>query len=172
VWLHNFLWSGLDAGALYELYWWRSHVWNNRVDHRGAYRLVNLFLSDLALNKGGYTDWNGTASHPALRVVGQKNVRAGAMHLWIKNSRHTWKNVAEGRPIEPVSGEVRVPGFRPGAAYEVEWWDTYAAGKPVINLQNVEADASGHVTLVVDALQKDVAVKVRPKATGSGTNLL
>jgi hypothetical protein len=172
VWLHNFLWSGLDAGALYEVYWWRSHVWNNRLDHRGAYRLVNLFLADLALNKGGYSDWSGTVSNSAIRVVGQKNVRAGAMHLWIQNSRHTWKNVADGRPVEPVSGEIRVPGFRPGTPYEVEWWDTYATGKPVVNLQDVKADASGHVTLTIDSLQKDVAVKLRSRETGSRTNTL
>src|SRR4029453_12781704 len=94
TWLHNFLWAGLDSGGLYELYWWRSHIWNNEFDHRGAYRLFGQFLSGLELNKGGYADWKGTVSNPMIRVVGQKNAKTGMIHLWIQNTNHTWKNVA------------------------------------------------------------------------------
>ena len=39
VWLHNFLWSGLDSGGLHELYWWNTHIWANSVEHhRGISR--------------------------------------------------------------------------------------------------------------------------------------
>ena len=162
TWLHNFLWSGLDSGGLYELYWWRSHIWNNEFDNRGAYRLFGQFLSGLELNKGGYTDWKGTVSNPVIRVVGQKNAKTGMMHLWIQNTNHTWKNVADGRPIEPVAGEVRVPGFRPGGVYEVQWWDTYAGEKVAPAIENLIADASGDVVLAIKSLDRDVALKLRP----------
>jgi hypothetical protein len=165
VWLHNFLWSTLDSGGLYELYWWRSHIWGPQGDHRQMYRLLGRFLSELDLNKGGYADWNGTVNNPSLRVVGQKNVSAGTMHLWMQNRRHTWHNASGGRVIEPVSADVGVSGFVPTAAYRVEWWDTWASDKAV-RVQQVVADASGSVRLIVTALQTDVAVTLR-RNTGS-----
>jgi Domain of unknown function (DUF5060) len=171
IWLHNFLWAGLDAGGLYELYWWRSHIWSERRDHRSSYRLVNLFLSGLDLNKGGFSDWSGKVSNPALRVVGQKNVKAGSMHLWIQNARHEWKNVADGQIIEPVSGELSVAGFRPGAVYELEWWDTYAQEKTILSSQDVTAAASGELKIGVKSLQTDVALKVRLKTNRRSGNV-
>jgi hypothetical protein len=161
IWLHNFLWAGLDSGGLYELYWWRSHIWSTRHDARGAYRLIGTFLSDLDLNEGGYTDWQGTSRNPALRVVGQKNVTASRMHLWIQNTQHTWKRVVDDVPIEPVSGEIVVNGFEPRARFSVEWWDTYASTKTILMLEEVVADDSGTVTIQVDTLHKDVALKMR-----------
>lgn len=161
VWLHNFLWSGLDSGGLYELYWWRSHIWGRHGDHRSQYKSIGRFLSGLDLNKGGYTDWNGTVSHPQLRVLGQKNVSAGTMHLWVQNTAHTWKNVVEGRVNEPVSADIHVPGFSPGASYDVEWWDTWTADGNVGVRQTVSG-ATGTLTIAIAALQTDVALKVRP----------
>jgi hypothetical protein len=166
IWLHDFLWSGLDSGGMYELYWWRSHIWNNQKDLRSAYRPLNLFLSDLALNKGGYSDWGGAVNNPALRVVGQKNVKAGLMHLWIQNSRRTWRGAAEGRQVEPVSGEIAVAGFQPGTAYEIEWWDTWARDKTILSLDEAVADAAGNLKITVNTLQQDVALKLRPRRSG------
>ncbi len=162
-WLHDFLWAGLDSGALHEVYWWRSHVWNGQADHRGVYKSVGQFLDALDLNKGGYSDWGGSVSSPALRVVGQKNAGAGAMHLWIQNTGHTWRSVLDGRLVEPASGTVRVPGFRPRASFDVEWWDTYAPQKTVVSHETVSADPSGTVSLAVTALETDVAVMLRPR---------
>jgi hypothetical protein len=167
VWLHNFLWAGLDSGGLYELYWWRSHIWDAQRDHRSAYRLVHLFLSGLDLNKGGFTDWAGTVSNPAVRVAGQKNMKSGSMHLWIQNTAHTWKSVSEGRVIEPVSGEISVSGFRPREMYELEWWDTYGDGRTILATEDLRATATGDIRIVVRALQKDVALKVRMKTNRS-----
>lgn len=161
VWLHNFLWAGLDSGGLYELYWWRSHIWGPQGDHRGAYHLVGEFLSALDLNKGGYADWGGTVTDPAVRVVGQKNVKAGRLHLWIQNSRHTWKAVAGGATVPPAAGRVRVPGFPPGTTYRADWWDTWAITKTVRS-EPVASDASGVITLDIPSLQTDAAVVVIP----------
>jgi hypothetical protein len=161
VWLHNYLWSGLHSGALYEVYWWRSHIWGRHGDHRPAYRLFDRFVSHLSLNKGGYADWNGTVTNPALRVVGQKNTKTGMMHLWIQNSGHTWKNVADLRAVAPLSGEIRVPGFAPNTTYAIEWWDTWAGDK-VVHLEPVTSEASGLLTVSVKALQTDVALMLSP----------
>ena len=51
--------------------------------------------------------------------------------------------MSDGQAIEPVSGEVRVPGFRPGAVYEIEWWDTYAQEKTILAVQEVVPASSG-----------------------------
>jgi len=166
VWLHNFLWAGLDAGALYEIYWWRSHIAGPQGDHRPAYARVGRFLATLDLNKGGYAEWGGTVSNPGIRVVGQKHVKAGRMHLWIQNAGHTWKAVADGQPIAPVSGSIRVPGFDPNRAYDVEWWDTRSDREP--QRRQVTSDPAGVVVLDVDALATDIAVSVRPAATRIG----
>ncbi|MFZ0427229.1 MAG: hypothetical protein WAO20_03860 [Acidobacteriota bacterium] len=161
VWLHNFLWSGLDSGGLYEIYWWNSHIVNRQEDHRPEYSLVNSFLSTLDLQQGGYVDWGGTVSEPALRVVGQKNPAAGVLYLWIQNRQHTWRNVVENHPIPPVSGMISIPGFEPGGGYRVEWWDTYAPAKSLVAVQEATADRLGNLELDVQTLSTDVAVTVR-----------
>jgi hypothetical protein len=169
IWLHNFLWSGLDSGGLYEVYWWRSHVWGPQGDHRGHYRRIADFLADLDLNKGGYADWSGTVSTPALRVVGQKNPARGRLHLWVQNVQHTWKRVADRQPIDPVSGTVRVPGFTPDAVFGVTWWDTYEA-TPAVRRRVVRADGGGTVTLAIEGLRTDVALKLEPECANTQTD--
>jgi hypothetical protein len=64
VWLHNYLWSTLHSGGLYELYWWNSHIWNGSVDHRGRYKSFANFVRDIPLNKGGYVDWAEASAIP------------------------------------------------------------------------------------------------------------
>jgi hypothetical protein len=163
IWLHNFLWSTLDAGGLYELYWWRSHIWNEKYDHRGAYAALANFLRDIPLNKGGYQDWGGTVTPELLRVVGQKDVSAGRMHLWIQNRGHQWRAAINRVPPDPVSGIIEVSGFQPGTAYVLDWWDTYAAAGRLIVQERLTADTSGSLRIVVAPLAMDVALKIRPE---------
>ena len=160
VWLHNFLWSGLDAGALHELYWWNSHIWTATTDHRGQYRSVLAFLADLPLNKGGYVHWGGSVSNPELRVVGQKNTAIGSMHLWVHNRQHTWKHVVDGITVQPAWGEIVVPGFRAATAYAVERWDTHALGGRIAAVETLRADSEGHLRIPVASLSTDEALKI------------
>jgi hypothetical protein len=162
VWLHNFLWSGLDSGALHEVYWWSAHIWGEGYDFIGEYKAVRAFLSDVPLGKGGYVDWGGTVTSPSLRVVGQKNAAAGAMHLWVQNRAHTWKNVVDGVAVSPVSGSIVVPGFIPGAAYALERWDTYTTGGRITGVEKLAADSTGRLTVSVASLATDLALKIRP----------
>ncbi len=162
VWLHNFLWSGLDAGALHEIYWWNTHIWGDGYDFIGQYKAVSVFMDDVPLNKGGYVDWGGTVSSPSLRVVGQKNTSTGSMHLWVQNKAHTWKNVADGAAIEPVSGTVVIPGFPPGATYALERWNTWESGAHARRAEPVVSDSDGNLTISVASLLSDVAFKLHP----------
>ena len=141
-----------------------AHPGQRRTDFIGAYKAVGAFLGDVPLNKGGYVDWGGTVTNPSLRVVGQKNTSTGSMHLWVQNKAHTWKNVVDRVAIQPASGSITVPGFKPGAAYALERWDTYAPGGRVASVENVVADSTGKVTISVEALSTDLAFKLGPAA--------
>ncbi|MFO7691884.1 MAG: DUF5060 domain-containing protein [Vicinamibacterales bacterium] len=167
VWLHNFLWSSLDAGALHEIYWWESHIRGDGYDFIGEYKTIDAFLRDVTLNKGGYVDWGGTVSGSSLRVVGQKNTAAAAMHLWVQNRAHTWKNVVDGAAILPASGTITVPGFAPGASYALERWDTYAAGGRLESVEHVVADSTGRLVIDVASLLTDVGLKLRARAASA-----
>jgi hypothetical protein len=159
VWLHNYLWSGLHSGGLHEIYWWNDHIWDATADRRRAYNAVQGFLADVPLNAGGYADWGGTVSNPALRVVGQKNVARGALHVWVQNRQHTWKNVVDGLAITSQSGEIVVPGFTPGGTYAVQRWDTGFPGG-LAESTNVTADAAGALRITVSSLGSDTAFKI------------
>lgn len=160
IWLHNYLWSGLDRGGMYEMYWWREHLSGTTFDHRGQFRAIGNFLRDIPLHKGGFVGWGGNVSNPALRAVGQKNTTLGALQIWVQNRQHTWKNVVDGIPIEPVSGELVIPGFRAGAAYRLERWDTYEAGGRIASTEQLVADSSGALRVLVASLRTDVALKI------------
>jgi len=160
VWLHNFLWSALDGGGLYEIYWWNTHIWDAGYDHRGAYRAIRNFLDDVPLNRGGYVDWGGSVTNPALRVAGQKNAAAGSLYLWVQNRQHTWKNVVDGVPIAPASGEIVIPGLTPGATFSLDWWDTYTPGGRILSTETLTADSGGSLRIVIAPLVTDLALKI------------
>lgn len=90
-------------------------------------------------------------------VLGQKDVEKGRMHLWIKNRRHTWKNVVDGVPIPRVSATIVVTGFRPGT-YLLAWYDTYAA--TYTDIEGLTIGEDGAARLQVVDLAKDVAVQM------------
>lgn len=174
AWLHDFLWSSLDAGGLTELYWWTTHIWGPTFDHRPAYANLRNFAGAIPLNKGGYVDWGGTVSTSAIRVVGQKNPARAALHLWVQNSQHTWKHVVDGVPVAPVSGEIVVPGFRPSIRYVLERWDTYAPGGRVVSTEDITSDVQGRLHVAVADLRTDVALRlatVEPGTPGAPRNV-
>jgi hypothetical protein len=166
VWLHNFLWSALDSGGLYELYWWTTHIWTSSFDHRPQYLGPTNFLRDVPLNKGGYVDWGGTVSNSALKVFGQKNISAGGLILWVQNAAYTWKNVVDGVSIAAQSGEVVVPGFVAGRTYQLERWNTQVPGGQITTTQSLVADGSGSLRIGVTSLQTDAAFKIRASTGG------
>ncbi len=154
IWLHNFLWSSLDPGALYELYWWSE----NRENQPGPdgvkglheiYRGVAAFLSGLHLNNGRYQDLSATTNNPGFRVVGQKAPGDGLAHLWVQNRSHTWKNVVSGAPIPAASGTVSIGGFAAGSSFKLERWDPYSIANPAVPISEtvVTSDGEGRLSI-------------------------
>jgi len=171
TWLHNFVWAGLNWGGLIESYWYETaHIYQYQpngsliFDHRDQYGAYNKFIQGLPLNNGHYQDSAAVSTHLNLRTWGQKDLVNQRAHLWVFNTQHTWRNVVDNVAIPLVSGNLTLTGFLPGEDYRVEWWDTYpsALSLPILRIETLQANANGALTLSVDALADDVALKIVP----------
>jgi hypothetical protein len=171
IWLHNFIWAGINPGGLIESYWYENdHIYRpqqNRqllFDHRSQFAAFYNFIRDIPLSNGLYQDAQAVASNPRLRVLGQKDLMNGRAHLWIQNLFHTWKNVVDGVPVPEASGSIWIAGFEPGVSYSIQWWDPYepVPGRGLIRTDLVTAQADQTLTLSVEGLRDDVAVKILP----------
>jgi len=121
VWLHNLVWGGINAGGMYDLYWWIDNIRNHDLYHH--YEAFRDFMDGIPLNNGRYKDARAVASDPDLRAWGQADRVARRGHLWVQNRQHTWRNVVDGVAVTPLSGVVTIPDLSP-AAYRITWWDT------------------------------------------------
>jgi hypothetical protein len=99
-------------------------------------------------------------SHALLRAWGQKNTANGRAHLWIHNVQNTWRNATSGVSPQPATGTVTLTGFRPSAAFSVEWWDAHAGS--VIRTDTMVSGSNGSLSLQVTNLTTDVAVRISP----------
>jgi hypothetical protein len=169
VWLHNFVWGGINAGGLIESYWYENvHIYERNsdgtynFDHRDQYRPYYNFISDTPLNNGHYQGAQAALSSGDLRAWGQKDLVQGCAHLWLQNTNHTWNNVVDGVPIPAISGTVEVSGFQPEQSYSVEWWDAYQTDKAqqIVRTESILAQPDGSILIPVDDLSTDVAIKV------------
>ncbi len=169
LWLHNFIWAGLNSGGLIELLWTgaptQAHIYRqNSHDHRPMFRTYYNFIQDIPLNNGHYQDAAAISSSADIRVWGQKDLVNGRGHLWLQNINHTWKKVLDGESIPPAAGLVTVTGFQPGQSYRLEWWDTYQPdpARQIIAAETVVASADGAIEISVVDLATDIAVKINP----------
>ena len=169
IWLHNFIWAGINVGGMIESYWYETqHIYQKtaqgkvRFDYRYQYGIYYNFIKDIPLNNGDYTDAFPEVTSENLRVWGQKDLNNGQAHLWIQNKNHTWKNVVDGVYIAPVSGMVTLRGFKAGDLYTVQWWDTYQPDptKQIIRIENVSVQPDGSIVLRIDNLTTDLACKL------------
>jgi len=171
LWLHNFIWGGINPGGMIESYWFYDTHIRNRLagfDHRPQFGPFHRFIRDIPLNNGHYQDAKAAVSNSQIRAWGQKDLVNGKAHLWIQNRNHTWVDVVDGWSAKPESGTVSLAGFKPGGVFLVEWWDTWTSDPngQVFLSELVQADANGSITLTVRELMSDVAVRIA--ATGSG----
>ena len=161
VWFHNLLWAQLNAGALFDPgYWDRAHM--EAFDAASVAAAFARFVDTLDdLPRGGYGDAAPGVSNRNLRVYGQTNPATGRAHLWVQNTQHTWRNVmgVEGpRAVTPQSGTVTIAMGAVGT-YTVEWWDT--ATGTVRRSEALRTDSQGRLTLWINALRSDLALKIR-----------
>lgn len=167
IWLHNYIWGTINAGGMYEQYWYgKEHIVqaDKGIDLRYHYLAWNNFMAAVPLNNGNYRDAEADVSDPDLRVWGQKDTVNGWAHLWMQNSRHTWPNVVNGVDIPAVSGTAAMGGFKPGQAYQLEWWDTYQPDqtRQITGTETIIANAEGTLTIAVNSLATDIALKIKP----------
>ena len=167
VWLHNFIWAGVNAGGLIESYWTgaptQNHLYNGGLhDHRPIYKSFYNFIKDIPLNNGHYQNAAAASSNPEVRVWGQKDVDNGQAHLWIQNKGHTWKNVLDGVSVPAQSVTITLAGFQPNRSYIAEWWDTYQSdpARQIIKTETLTAASDGSLEVNVNDLTSDVAVKI------------
>jgi hypothetical protein len=173
LWLHNSIWGSINYGGMLEQYWLdgpgKCHIYKelNRPgcgrpeevwDHRNEFGNFYNFISNVPLNEGGYFDAAPLVSNPNLRVWGQKHETGNRAHLWIQNKNHTWNKVYHGASIPNQSGTITVSGFTANKSLKVEWWNTYTG--TVTSIVNMTTSSSGSLTLSVDSLKDDVAVKI------------
>jgi PKD repeat protein len=160
VWYHNLLWAQLSSGPIYNPnYWWSEHL--KQIDRNQISRSFQAFISGLDLNRGGYVHIGAESSNPSLRIVGQKNLQSNKAHLWVQNSKHTWRNVMgihNPETVTPLSGQVVIK-MMPNTGYTIEYWDTYAG--VVEKVEQIKSDNSGNISLSIEALSSDLAVKIQ-----------
>ena len=155
VWLHNLTWGQVGPGGMTDLYYWTANIKTHGLDP--IYGTFRRFMDGIPLDNGHYRGAGAIASHPDLRAWGQKDTVDGKAHLWVQNRNHTWRNVVDGVAIPGLSGQITIPGMKPGP-YKVEWWDTYTGA--IVEAEAVEAGSNGLVLALPAPLTDDVAVKV------------
>jgi hypothetical protein len=167
LWLHNLIWAGLNPGGVIESYWvggpTQPHIYRSGShDHRSMFKTFDNFIGNIPLNNGNYRDAAPAVSTGNLRAWGQKDLSNECAHLWIQNKNNTWKNVVDGVSIQPVSGTVSVSGFQPGQNYTLQRWDTFQPdpAQQIIQTNVVAADGSGAISIGINNLQSDIAIKI------------
>ncbi|HMN30988.1 MAG TPA: hypothetical protein PKE45_22725, partial [Caldilineaceae bacterium] len=167
LWLHNLVWSTLDASAMTELYWWTGNIMNQPGPdgEAGLYEIYGAFYNfvhTLPLNNGHYQDAQAQASDPNLRVVGQKDLFYQNAHLWLQNRGDTWRAAVDGVDVAPITSTVTITGFQPGQDYLLQWWDTTIndPAHQITKSETITALPNGDLALVVDGLVGDAAVKI------------
>ncbi len=151
IWAHA---GPTNPNMLYwDLYGYLStkNVWHH-------FRHFQSFMSGIPVSNGNYRDVEAEVSNAAIRVMGQKDTVNNRAHLWIDNSKYTWRNIVDGVTVEPVSGQITIGGLADGL-YQVEWWDTSTG--TVTSKQEVQC-VQGKITLTVNNLVSDIACKIAP----------
>ncbi len=156
IWLHNNVWGQINAGGMYDLFWWATETIPTSI--YSNYLTFQNFMAGIPLANGRYQELLAQTSNAQLRALGQRDDVDGLMHLWIQNTQHNWKQVVNGPAISAVNGTVTIPNVTAGS-YRVEWWNTYAASNPVFLTQTLTSNGSLVLTLPA-ALADDVAVKI------------
>jgi hypothetical protein len=68
-----------------------------------------------------------------------------------------------GNSIPSISGTITLAGFQPGEIFTLEWWDPYESDitKQIIGSKTTVAESDGSISIEVDNLAEDVAIRLR-----------
>ncbi|HEX7434549.1 MAG TPA: hypothetical protein VF326_12930, partial [Anaerolineaceae bacterium] len=156
IWLHNNVWGQINAGGMYDLFWWATETIPSRI--YSNFLTFQNFMAGIPIVNGHYTELQAQVSNAQLKVLGQRDDVNGQMHLWVQNTQHNWKQVVNGPVVTPAGGTVTIPNVTAGS-YRVEWWNTYATSNPTFLTQTLSSNGSLVLTLPA-SLGDDVAVKI------------
>ena len=154
VHMHNGLWAPLAFGSAWTgtLRWWFNYI--DPKDLYFQFRPVAEFVKGIPWTTEGFEKADLESSSGNLRALGLTCLRLTL--LWLENREHTWWNVTQNHPIEPVEGAtVTVKGVQAGR-YKVEYFDTWKGG--VFAKSELRAK-SGAIHISVPMLKQDIAVK-------------
>jgi hypothetical protein len=169
LWLHNFIWGGINAGGLIEQYWvgapTRDHIYKSGShDHRPKFGNYYRFIKDIPLSNGNYNSITPLNLHPGLRALGQFDGVNGRAHVWVQNLQHTWKNVLDGVSITPISHTLTLTDLPPNRDLKVETWNTSTGA--ITNTTMIKTSASGNLAIPITNLTTDVAFKIGDYSVG------
>ncbi len=179
VWLHDFIWGGINSGGLVEHFFAGGHFTkqiynlsaNPPYDHRPMFKPYFDFIKDIPLNNGKYTDAVASASLTINRAWGQKDLTNNRAHLWLQNTHHIWCSIVPqdvpGCPQpkwsslsgaeKRLSGMVTLGGFTPNLPLSAEWWTFDEFGNYLTTIQTaVSSNSSGIIILDLDTLPANV----------------
>lgn len=156
VWLHKWIWARSGPAFTYPTWWDSQNIWRHNL--HGLFGNWNRFMHDIPVANSRYHDIAATASHPRVRLVGQKDIPAGHAYVWIDNRDHTWWRVVNGQPVTAITATIQIPMARPNAPYRAVWFHT-TNGLP-FQTNAVVAHASGVVPLGITNLATDLAVQL------------
>ncbi len=192
VWLHDFIWAGINYGGLMEQFFAGGNLTKQiydipktgpTFDHRPMFKPYYDFIKNIPLNNGNYHDASASATLDTVRVWGQKDMVNNRAHLWIQNTRHTWCTVIGtvlGCPQpawstlssaqKRLSGTVALNGFTPSTTFPIEWWqfDDHAQNIATPSA-TITSNATGTITLNLDQLPAtvvDTGVKIGGYTSG------
>lgn len=167
LWLHNYIWGGINSGGFIESFW-NSPPTQNQIDdensgtghdHRHIFKKYLDFIEDIPMNNGHYTDVDASLVNGSpLRVWGQKDTHNNHAHIWIQNPQNTWRNKVDNKNPSPISDTITISGFSPNTTLHIQWYDTYT-GSPA-STQTLTTDAGGNLSFTINNLTTDTAVKV------------
>lgn len=166
VWLHNFIWGGINPYGLTEAWWHLGQIGNKWPLYKPYYD----FIKNIPLNNGNYADAVAVSSDSNVRTWGQKDTVNKRAHVWVQNKKHIWCAVAGGMSDCPVSwdnsrlnGTVTISGFLANANYPVEWWSFDNNVALTKTSANVSSNGSGQIVLDLSVLPStvvDTGVKI------------
>ncbi len=150
---HQHLWLGLFLKNAASGTDWLVNVLDNDKQLFHAKALAQ-FLDGEKLTAKPWQQATAATSDPKLSVFALKN--AGKTLVWILNRNWNWLDHAEGRPLQPLSGQsIRLPVVRDGR-YTVELWNTFTG----VAESKRSIDSSGNLlTVPLPEIKNDLAIK-------------